>query len=124
MSRKLEENIFPNIRRQVHAVVNHDGAILAVQGQVAGPVFQRQVILERLEAPDALAFQDQMQTALDEQAIFQLLDLQLVLQGVADLDDLIVRINVQLLDRQAALQTNVLRFQKAQIYGQRHKALV
>jgi hypothetical protein len=80
--------------------------------------------LERLEAPDALAFQDQMQTALDEQAIFQLLDLQLVLQGVADLDDLIVRINVQLLDRQAALQTNVLRFQKAQIYGQRHKALV
>jgi hypothetical protein len=124
MSRKLEENIFPHIRRQVYAVVYHDGAILAVQRQVTGPVVQSQVILERLETPNALAFQDQMQMALDEQAVFQHLDLQLVLQRAADLNDLIVRINIQLLDRQAALQIDVMRLQMAQIYGQRHKTPV
>jgi hypothetical protein len=47
-----------------------------------------------------------------------------VLQGVADLDDLIMRINIQLLDRQGALQTDIMRLQMAQIYGQRHKTLL
>jgi hypothetical protein len=62
-----------------------------------------------------------MKTALHEQAVFELLDLQLVLQGVADLDNFIARVNVQLLDRQATLQTDVVRLQMAQIYGQRHR---
>ena len=55
-------------------------------------MFQIEAILEGLKASDALAFQNQTQTALHEQAVFQLLDLQIMLQRVADLDDLVVRV--------------------------------
>jgi hypothetical protein len=88
---------------------------------MAGPVFQFEVILERLEAADALTFQDQMQTALHEQGVFQLLNLQIMLQRVAHLNDLIVRVNLQLLDGQAALQTDIVRLQVAHVYGQWHR---
>ena len=87
---------------------------------MAGPVFQFEVILERLEAADALAFKDQMQTALHEQGVFQFLNLQIMVQRVADLNDLVVRVNLQILDGQAAFQMDVVRLQVAQIYGQRH----
>jgi hypothetical protein len=40
---------------------------------------------------------------------------------VADLDDFVARVDVQLLDRQAACEADVMRLQMAQIYDQRHK---
>jgi len=65
-------------------------------------MFQIEVILERLEAADTLAFEDQMQAALHEQAVFQLLDLQIIIQRAVDLNDLVARVNLQLIDGQAA----------------------
>ena len=115
MSRKLQQNIFPHIRRQVYAVVNHIDGILPLQRKVAGPVVQFELILERFEATDALAIQDQMQTALHQQAVLQLLDLQFMLQRMTDLNDLVVRVNIQLRNRQAAFQMKVMRFQMAKI---------
>ncbi len=93
-----------------------------MQGQVASPMFQFQVILKGLKAADTLAFEDQMQMALEEQAVFEFLDFQIMLQRVADLNHLVARVNFQLIGGQAAFQTDVMRLQMAQIYGQRHKA--
>ena len=121
MLRKLQENIFPHIRRQVHAIVHHGGAFLALQRQVAGPVVQRQVLLERLEAADALAFQVQMQTALHQQAVVQLLDLQIVLQGrrtwiTSSCGSMSSSSSGKLPSRR-----DIVRLQMAQIDGQRHR---
>jgi hypothetical protein len=87
---------------------------------MAGPVLQYKLMLAGFKATDAQAVEDQMQTALQEQAILQLLDLQIVLQGVADLDDLVMWINVQVLDGQAPLESDIMRLQMAQIHYQRH----
>ena len=59
MPRKLKENIFPDIRRQVHAIVNWNHAILPFQWQVAGPAVEFEAVLEGFEAADTLAFQVQ-----------------------------------------------------------------
>ena len=75
MSRKLKQNILPHVRRQVHAIVGYLDAILALQGQMASPVAEFEVMLEGFEAADALALQNQVQAALHEHVIFQLLDL-------------------------------------------------
>ena len=117
---KLEQNIFPHKGRQVHAVVNHGHAILTVKRQMARPVGNFDAMLKGFQAADTPAFQNQVQMTLHEQAIFQFLNLQIMLERVADPNDLVKRVNVQLPDGQAACQTDVVRLQMAQIYGQRH----
>ena len=77
-------------------------------------------MLEGLEAADALAFQAQMQMALHEQAVFELLHLQIMLQRLGDLNDLIARVDLQFGRGQFALQPHIVRFQMAHIYNQRH----
>jgi hypothetical protein len=120
MSRKLEQNILPHDGRQVHAVVNDGHVILPSKGQMASPVGKFDVMLEGLQAADALAFQHQVQVAPHQQAILQPLDLQFVLQRVAEPDHLVARVNIQLGDGQTPFQAKVTRLQLAQIDNQRH----
>src|ERR1035441_7407380 len=66
---KLEQNILPHIRRQVHTIVNRNHAIFPLQGQMTSPTVEFKTILEGLEAADALAIQVQKQSALHEQPV-------------------------------------------------------
>ena len=120
MSWKLEQNIFPDVRRQVHAVVDHINLILTLKRQMTGPVGEFHGTLERLQATHTLTLEDQEQTTLHQQTVLQLLDLQIMLKRMADADDLVARVNVQLLNGQIAFQSEIPCLQMAQIYGQRH----
>jgi hypothetical protein len=88
---------------------------------MARPAVEFKAMLKGLEAADALAFQVQKQAALHEQAVFQFLHLQIILQRLGNLDDRVQRVNVQFPRRQSAFQTDIVRLQVAQIYDQRHK---
>ena len=48
MLRKLKQNIFPHIGRQVHAIVHHRHLFLAFQGQMAGPIVQFQLDIRKV----------------------------------------------------------------------------
>jgi hypothetical protein len=73
-------------------------------------------MLEALEAADALALQFQVQTALRQQPILQPLHLQIVIQWMDNPDDLVARVNIQLLHRQFAFYADVMRLQMTQIH--------
>jgi hypothetical protein len=118
--RKLEQNIFPKAWRQVHAIADHADRILTLEGQMGGPVVKGEAELERLEAPDTIALQDQPQVALNQESAFEFLDLKLVLERPAQPDHFIPRVDVKFRNRQLAFQANRVSFQMAQIDKQRH----
>ena len=60
MLRKLKENIFPHIGRQVHDIVNYGRRFLALERQMEGPGRQIQARFEGFEASDTLAVQGKM----------------------------------------------------------------
>jgi hypothetical protein len=122
MLRKLEQNIFPKAWRQVDAVANNAGRIFALEGQMGGPFVKGKDESERLEAADTIALQGQLQLALNQQSAFELLDLQLVLERLAEPDHFIPRIDVEFRNRQLAFQANRVRFQMAQIDEQWHSS--
>src|SRR6266478_6611944 len=105
MLRKLEENIFPDPLRQVHAIVGDWRSILALERQVARPRIQDERIVKSFEAPDTVASQDQAQPALDKEAFFKLLNLKFVLQRLRQLNDVVLYLNIQVRDGKLAFQT-------------------
>ena len=99
MPRKLEQNIFPHKRRQVHAIVDHRGLILALQRNMACPRLQVEGILQGLKTAHTQAIQDQAQVSLQQQRILKLLHIEVVVQGLVSPNDIIARVNVQLIRR-------------------------
>lgn len=90
MLRKLKENIFPQIGRQVRAIVRDDNSVVAGQRQMAGPIVKIKRSLKWLEAADALAIQSDMEIALCEKAVIQFLNFQIVTKRLFDADDVVV----------------------------------
>ena len=90
--RKRQENIFPNVRRQVHQIVRNLDRFLPVERQVQRPVGHLQLVLERLEAAHTLAIQGQAQASLYQQPFLQFLNLQVVFQWMLNPDHLVPRV--------------------------------
>src|SRR5207247_2221060 len=64
MLRKREENILPQKRRQVHAVIDQRGLVFALQFDEADRPVQFERVFKRLEAADAAATEGHSQRAL------------------------------------------------------------
>src|SRR5581483_10547331 len=99
MLRQLQQNIIPQGGRQVHAVIDDGDRVFALQRQMGGPARQFQEVLEWFETPDALAAQGQAESALDQQAVFELLDFEVIPQRVRKLDDIVPRFDIQFPNR-------------------------
>ena len=82
MPRKLQENIFPHIGRQVHAIIDHGHALLALQRQMAGPRVQFQVIWKGLRHRTHWHSSFNRRRALHQQAFSDFLHFQVVMQRV------------------------------------------
>jgi hypothetical protein len=72
-------------------------------------------VLKGFEAADALAVQSQLETTLGEEAVFELLNLEIISQRLLGLEHFVACVQVQFVDWQFALQANVVRLQMAEI---------
>ena len=120
MPRKLEENIFADIGRQVHAIADDGRGIFSFQRQVTYPVPDHQRVLKRLEAAHALAIERQPQLAPKQQALVEVLRLDIIAQRLRHSDHFVPRINVQFLRGQFALKREIMRLQMVQIHDECH----
>jgi hypothetical protein len=96
MLRKLEQNIFPEVGRQVHAIIVYRGGILPFEGEVDRPILEGERERELLQAADALAIQVQIKSSLNENPALEFLGHEVIFKGLGDLDHPVMGLDVQL----------------------------
>jgi hypothetical protein len=80
-----------------------------------GPIFELNGLFEGLETTDALTIQSQCQASLGQEAVFEFLDLEIILQGLFGLDHFVSCVQVQLRDRQFPFEADAVRLQMTEI---------
>ena len=120
MLRKLKENIFPDRGRQVHAIIYHRHLFLPFQGQMAGPIVQFQAGIETASDTEHIRnSRRNAQAALNQKALFQLLDLQIVIQRFVEHESVHPRLSISSsATGNFAFQTDVVLFQMTKINQQ------
>jgi hypothetical protein len=108
MLRKLEQNILPDPRRQVYAIIDDFDGIIATDRQMARPRVELQAKFEWFEAAHALAFQRKTHPALDQETVLKLLNLQGVSERSCQFNDFVPRINIQFSDRELTFKRKVV----------------
>ena len=117
MLRKRQQNIFADKRRQVHAVIDDWGGFVALERDMGDPIGEADGGLEGFEAADALAVKDDLEFASDEQAALEELDFEMVLEGLARLDQLVERLQLEFLRSDLPFEGEVLVLEMTQVNG-------
>jgi hypothetical protein len=118
---KRKKDIFPQERRQVHAVIVNGNSVLALERQMAGPMVKLEAVREWFKTANALAIEGQVQVTLKQQAVIHPLHFQLVIHRLGDPDHLVMRIDVQFAHIHATGQTDRAGLQMTKVNEQRHR---
>jgi hypothetical protein len=95
MLRKLEQNIFPDCGRQVHAIVDYWNSFFTLQRQMSRPWRQFQFVCEPLQTTYALTIKSEAQTSAHQEAVVESLNFQVVIQRLAKPDYVVVRLDIE-----------------------------